>query len=97
VKLRVDPDALDELLQAEEYTTAEFGKSVANAFRLTVASALEEITEFPNRYATVRKKVRSKVLRPYPFSIMYEEMNDTVRVYAIAHSKRKPFYWRDRI
>jgi toxin ParE1/3/4 len=97
VKLRVDPAALDELLQAEEYTTTEFGESVANAFRLAVASVLEEITEFPKRYATVRKKVRSKVLRPYPFSIMYEEINDTVRVYAIAHSKRKPFYWRSRL
>ena len=97
MKLRVDPAALDELLQAEEYTTTEFGESVANAFRLAVASALEEITEFPKRYATVQKEVRSKVLHPYPFSIMYEQMNDTVRVYAIAHSKRKPFYWRDRL
>jgi len=97
VKLRVDPAALDELVQAEEYTTTEFGESVANAFRLTAASALEEITEFPKRYATVRKKVRSKGLRPYPFSIIYEEMNETVRVYAIAHSKRKPFYWQDRL
>jgi toxin ParE1/3/4 len=97
VKLRVDPAALDELLQAEEYTLTEFGESVANAFRLAVASALEEITEFPKRYAAVRKQVRSKVLRPYPFSIIYEEINDMVRVYAIAHSKRKPFYWRSRL
>ncbi len=96
MKLRVDPAALEELAQAEEYTTREFGEFVANAFRLAVADALEEITEFPERFAPIRKTIRAKILRPYPFSIIYEEVADTVRVYAIAHAKRKPFYWQDR-
>ncbi len=96
MKLRVDPAALEELEQAEEYTTKEFGEFVANAFRLAMADALEEIAEFPERYAPIRNTIRAKVLHPYPFSIIYEVVQDTVRVYAIAHSKRKPFYWRDR-
>jgi len=41
VKLRVDPEALEELLEAEEYVVQEFGATVANEFRLTTASALE--------------------------------------------------------
>ena len=96
MKLRVDPEALQELLDAEAYTTKEFGKHVANEFRLSVAAALEEITKFPERYKKTQKNIRSKVLIPYPFSIVYESINDTVRVYAFAHSKRKPGYWRKR-
>ncbi|HEY3873904.1 MAG TPA: type II toxin-antitoxin system RelE/ParE family toxin [Candidatus Kapabacteria bacterium] len=96
MKLRLDPAALEELLNAEEYTTMEFGEVVATSFRLSVASALEEISEYPNRYKKVRNGIRAKVLNPYPFSIYYEEIDHTVRVYAIAHSKRKPFYWRNR-
>lgn len=96
MKLRLDPAALEELERAEEYTTKEFGEFVANAFRIAMAEALEEITEFPRRYAPLRDTIRAKVLHPYPFSIIYEEVNDAVRVYAIAHAKRRPFYWRDR-
>jgi plasmid stabilization system protein ParE len=97
LKLRVDPAALEELLDAEEYAMQEFGPTVANEFRLTAASALEEITDSPKRYKKTRDSIRSKVLQPYPYSIIYEEIGDTVRVYAFAHDKRKPGYWRKRI
>ncbi len=96
MKLRVDPEALRELLEAEAYTTLEFGEGVANEFRLSVAAALEEITEFPERFAKAEKNIRSKVLAPYPFVLIYECIGDTVRVYAFAHAKRKPGYWRKR-
>jgi plasmid stabilization system protein ParE len=97
VKLRVDPAALEELLQAEDYTSREFGATVVNDFRLINADALEEIAEFPEHYTTIWQGVRAKVLSPYPFSIIYEEVDDTVRVYAIAHAKRRPGYWRKRM
>jgi plasmid stabilization system protein ParE len=97
VKLRVDPAALEELLEAEEYVLQEFGVTVANEFRLTAAAALEEITHFPKRYTKKQKNIRKRVLWPYPYSIVYEEMEDTVRVYAFAHDKREPGYWRKRV
>ncbi len=68
MKLRVDPAALQELLDAEEYTEAEFGATVVNEFRTAVADALEEITLAPQRYPKKKKDIRSKVLLPYPYS-----------------------------
>ena len=94
MKLSVDPAALEELLEAEEYTSQEFGKTVVREFRLNVASTLEEITQFPEHYSKTSDNIRAKTLQPYPYSIIYEEINDTVRVYAFAHNKRKPGYWR---
>ena len=97
MKLRVDPAALEELMEAEEYVLQEFGVIVTNDFRLKAAAALEEITQFPKRYAKTRKNVRKKVLLPYPYSIIYEELDYVVRVYAFAHDKQRPGYWRKRL
>jgi toxin ParE1/3/4 len=96
VKLRVDPAALEEIRDAETWCLKEFGPFVTRDFRLKTAEALEEITQYPKRYKVVRKRIRMKVLEPYPYSIVYEEINDIVRVHAFAHHKRRPGYWNKR-
>jgi toxin ParE1/3/4 len=33
----------------------------------------------------------------FPFSVYFIELPDRFRVVAVAHAKRLPFYWRDRL
>ena len=40
---------------------------------------------------------RRLVLREFPFSVVYRASPDRVVIYAFAHSKRRPGYWRSRL
>ena len=40
--------------------------------------------------------MRRFVMASYPYSIVYRVTRTTVDVYAVAHAKRRPEYWRRR-
>jgi plasmid stabilization system protein ParE len=41
--------------------------------------------------------VRAKVLQRFPYSIHYVVASDRIRIVAVAHQRRRPGYWRDRL
>jgi len=45
----------------------------------------------------VREKVRRVPLRHFPFVLVYREYPDYLEVVALAHTSRKPRYWRGRL
>jgi hypothetical protein len=32
----------------------------------------------------------------FPYSVFYSVLSDRVRIIAVAHDRRRPFFWRDR-
>jgi toxin ParE1/3/4 len=40
--------------------------------------------------------VRRVFVKRFPFSVYFVELSTRYRVLAVAHARRKPFYWRDR-
>ena len=66
-------------------------------FRLQVAAVIREILEAPNRWPKYLYGTRRVVLPRFPFSIVYLDEPSVVIVVAVAHSKRKPGYWKRRI
>lgn len=45
----------------------------------------------------VNRTVRRKVLRRFPYNIMYSVKPESIRILAIASQRRRPFYWRSRV
>jgi len=41
--------------------------------------------------------IKRVFLRRFPFSVYFIEHDDRFRVLAVAHRRRLPFYWRDRL
>lgn len=41
--------------------------------------------------------VRRLAVKRFPFHVIYLETADALRVLAIAHDRRKPGYWRERL
>ena len=41
--------------------------------------------------------VRSKGVSGFPFRVVYFADGDMVKIVAVAHEKRRPGYWRDRV
>jgi toxin ParE1/3/4 len=65
-------------------------------FLATVETALAQIRQNPHTSPIILRDVRRKVLRKFPYSIMFTIKPDRIRVLAIASQKRRPFYWRGR-
>jgi toxin ParE1/3/4 len=61
-----------------------------------VEAATVHIQQHPESSPIIAEDVRRKVLRKFPYSIMYAIKPDRIRILAIANQKRRPFYWRGR-
>jgi len=58
--------------------------------------ALRSIAEFPEAAPLVRGRVRKRPITKFPYSLIYSVRSDEIRILAVAHHKRRPFYWRGR-
>ena len=87
--------ALQELREAATFYSQESPK-LGEAFLKEVERALSQLREFPNSCPLVSRTVRKKVLRRFPYKILYSLHSNEIRILAIAHQKRRPFYWRGR-
>ena len=72
------------------------GGSIARDFEREVERCLRLIAENPLRWPKFDEKHRRMLVRKFPYSIVYELINQEIAVVAIAHGRRKPYYWRGR-
>jgi len=57
---------------------------------------IDAIIKNPNAGKRVRGQVRRRILRRFPYGILYSVNNDGIRVLAIMNLKRRPLYWVGR-
>jgi hypothetical protein len=82
----------------DEYDRALAASPDPARFRQVVADALRDIASGLIVNAAVpRTPCRECVLTALPYSIIYIESDDEVRVWAFAHQKRRPGYWKRRL
>jgi hypothetical protein len=82
---------------------AEFEWALATSpypseFQQTITDALEAIASGRMTHARVPRTLarRCDLVRP-PYAIIYIETDAEIRVWAFAHHKRRPGYWKDRL
>jgi toxin ParE1/3/4 len=93
---RFHPEAREEFRDAARwYRTRRL--AAAAQFRRRVSDAIREIAESPQRWPTYLYGTRRFVLPRFPFSVVYLDDPDVVTIIAVAHSKRKPGYWKQRV
>lgn len=71
--------------------------ALSGAFIDELERAIQQILMHPLSCQVVNRTVRRKVLKRFPFNIMYSVKPDTIRILAIANQKRRPFYWSGRV
>ena len=54
-------------------------------------------SEAPQRWPKYLHGTRRFVMQRFPFSVVYLDDPELVTIVAVAHSKRKPGYWKDRL
>jgi plasmid stabilization system protein ParE len=93
---RFHPAALDEFRAADDWYAARSPDASAE-FLLAISDALQNICSSPRRWAVYLYGTRRFILHHFPFSIVYLDEQDVVKVVAVAHAKRRPGYWRRRL
>jgi plasmid stabilization system protein ParE len=75
----------------------ERSEDASVGFVAAVSDALDSVSETPQRWPAYLYGTRRFVLQRFPFSVVYLDDPDTVNIVAVAHSKRKPGYWKKRL
>jgi plasmid stabilization system protein ParE len=58
--------------------------------------AVDGAREYPDSCPILRGRVRKARVRRFPYSVLYSCVGNQVRVLAVAHDRRRPFYWSGR-
>ena len=91
--LEVARQELDEAVIHYEGESPGLG----NAFLLETLAAIERIRRFPDAWHPMGNEVRRCRLRRFPYGLIYAQDQSEILILAIAHTRREPGYWRDRI
>jgi len=75
----------------------EHSPKAATEFRRAVSDVFQHIVQAPQRWPEYLYGTRRFVLHRFPFSIVYLDDPDVLSIVAVAHSKRKPGYWKQRL
>src|SRR5579863_6527142 len=93
---RFHPEAWSELEAADDwYLSRDVDASLG--FLSEIDAAIERISEAPQRWPKYLHGTRRFVVQRFPFSIVYLDGTEVLTIIAVAHSKRKPGYWKHRI
>lgn len=66
-------------------------------FLMELGDAVERLTENPYVGPLVGIEVRRIGLRRFPYNVVYEVRGQEIYVLAVAHQRRDPGYWQDRL
>jgi toxin ParE1/3/4 len=94
--IRVHPEAQHEAEAAVEW----YGQRSPHAARRLVTelrSALERIQQAPKQFPKLAFDIRRMVLGRFPYVIVFRETKTEIEIVAIAHGRRRPGYWRERL
>jgi plasmid stabilization system protein ParE len=93
---RFHPEAREEFRDAVRWYRAR-DRRASSEFRVAVSSAIRVIAEAPQRWPEYLHGTRRFVMQRFPFSVVYLDDPELVTIIAVAHSKRRPGYWKGRL
>ncbi len=94
VSFHEDADA--EMVEAAQYYERRaFGLGLS--FLDAVHDAVDKVLLEPEAYERVGDELRQKLVKRFPYSLLYAIDGEQIRIVAVAHQKRRPGYWRSRL
>ena len=99
--LSLSPEAIVELTEAASwYETRQPGLAIR--FLQEIDQARHEIQSRPLSFprladTAVDLEIRRALLPRFPYALVFLELQTEIRVLAIAHAKRHPNYWLNRL
>jgi plasmid stabilization system protein ParE len=95
MKVSIHPEALTEFEEAAaHYEDRQPG--LGEKLVAAVESAIQGIVAFPTRWPLLEKNVQRRLVKVFPYAVLYYFDGKSIVVLAIMHSHRRPAYWRSR-
>lgn len=96
MRLRFVGPARKELLQAVEYYEQEAPGLGAELIE-DISHSLATIRNTPKAGRSFTDDTRRLLLQHYPYYVVYRVEKEEILVVAVAHQRRRPGYWQDRL
>jgi len=90
------PEAEQEMLEAARYYESQ-AAGLGEDYLSEIERAVAAIAESPKTWPIIEGNLRRRLVRRFPFGILYCVEPEEIVIIAIAHLRRKPGYWRERI
>jgi toxin ParE1/3/4 len=90
------PLAERELIEAARFYEGRAVGLGADFIR-EVEHTLAQIVADPQAGNLIARTIRRRLLRRFPFAILYQVTDDDLSVVALMHLHRRPGYWRRRV
>jgi toxin ParE1/3/4 len=100
MKLVLHPSADAEITEALEYYQLRNAKIASDFYRAYLRTR-QLVCDNPQRYPVIRMPgIRKHSMMQFPYNLIYRvitiEDEPCLQILAIAHHKRRPYYWRQR-
>ena len=94
--VRYHPDARVEFLDQVQYYIS-ISERLADRYDTAVSEAEKHAAISPETWPKYKHRTRRIVDRTFKFSLVYVHSENEVYVVAVAPTRRKPGYWRERL
>jgi len=94
--VRFHPEAVAEADEAAAWYEAR-KSGLGLGFRKAIEAAVRRIEQAPERWPPLTERTRRFRLRRFPYAVIYAILPGRISVVAVAHDKRRPGYWKDRL
>jgi toxin ParE1/3/4 len=93
--IEILPEAAAEARAAQEWYRARSSEAAA-AFLAELDIGIDCIRTAPELYPPYRHGTRRYLMHRFPYLMVYRTTPASILVIAVAHSRRKPGYWKAR-
>jgi plasmid stabilization system protein ParE len=94
--LKYHPAARREITAAHAWYARQ-SVQAADGFYEELLPALDRLQEQPRLFQPYIYGTQRVLLNRFPFSIVYRELLHEIQIIAVAHAKRRPAYWANRL
>ncbi|MEZ0266446.1 MAG: type II toxin-antitoxin system RelE/ParE family toxin [Phycisphaerae bacterium] len=99
MRFRIHREAKAELKEATAWYSEQL-VGLGDELLVEVEQAFRRVRESPYTCAMTREQdpsLRASPVRRFPYRVVFRIRSDESLVVAVAHSRRRPDYWKDRI
>ncbi len=96
LEIEYHPEARLEVIEADQWYS-EIDEQVGEQFKIELARSEGQVKRNPETWGRYLHGTQAFRFRRFPFVLAYIQRGDQLFVVALAHTRRKPGYWKNRI